>query len=308
MILNRQEHSYEELRELVIAILSSAAENGVNRFEKLMERIALELGEPNAPESERQHFSYGAATQLHPNDAELVLEIVWELFRQGIVTLGLNPANPGWPWLRLSRFGECALQQGLYRFHNKPAFMKALRSETIDISPDAVLYLREAVAAFYTDCLLSTCIMLSVAAESEFLRLLDVAKTSKTYGKYFSRIGDGLNIRAKIMRFGEAIKPILTVLPEIGDLRTERRPEHNANHHPNRAQRGGGALRGPSTLARPSVRLSATLHPTRRAVDAVAAHTGGSGLSATGGIVMKAGSEAGPCAVGRRGSRLEFLG
>jgi hypothetical protein len=92
--------------------------------------------------------------------------------------------------------------------------MKALRSEAIDISPDAVVYLKEAIAAFYTDCLLSSCVMLSIAAESEFLRLLDVAKSSKTYGKHFSRIGDGLSIRAKILRFGEAMKPMLTVLPE----------------------------------------------------------------------------------------------
>jgi hypothetical protein len=211
---HQQEHSYEELREVVINVMLDANANGVDRFEKLLERTALEFCKLGWPEHGQQHFSYGAASQLHPNDAELVLEIVWDLFRQGIVTLGLNASNPGWPWLRLSRFGECALQHGAYRFHNKAEFMKALRSEAIDISPDAVVYLREAVAAFYTDCLLSSCVMLSIAAESEFLRLLDVAKSSKTYGKHFSRIGDGLSIRAKILRFGEAIKPVLTVLPE----------------------------------------------------------------------------------------------
>ena len=207
---NEQEHSYEELRELVIAILLDSGENGVNHFTKLLERAALELCKQNGTECGPQR----SAAQLHAADAELVLEIVWDLFRQGIVTLGLNAANPGWPWLRLSRFGECALQQGLYRFHNKAEFMKALRSEAIDVSPDVAVYLKEAVAAFYTDCLLSTCVMLSVAAESEFLRLLDVAKNSRAYGKYFSRIGDGLNVRAKILRFGEAIKPMLAVLPE----------------------------------------------------------------------------------------------
>lgn len=222
MIPNQYDHSYEELRELIISILLNAPENGVNRFEKLLERTSLELFKQDAHEDEQNRFSYGAAIQLRPKDAELVLEIVWDLFRQGIVTIGLNPANPGWPWLRLSRFGECALQQGLYQFHNKAAFMKTLRSETLDISPDVALYLREAVAAFYTDCLLSTCVMLSVAAESEFLRLLAAAKNNRTYGKHFSQIGDGLSIRAKIMRFGEAIKPILTALPvsatcELGD-------------------------------------------------------------------------------------------
>jgi hypothetical protein len=211
---NQQEHSYEELREIIINILLNANENGVNRFEKLLERTGLELWKQEGPDQTRQHFSYGSAAQLHPSDVELLLEIVWDLFRQGIVTLGLNASNPGWPWLRRSRFGECSLQQGLYRFHNKSEFMKALRSESIDISPDTAIYAKEAVAAFYTGCLLSSCVTLSFAAESEFTRLLDVAKNSTAYGKYFARIGEGLSVRAKILRFGEAIKPLVNLLPE----------------------------------------------------------------------------------------------
>jgi hypothetical protein len=200
-----QEHSYEELREVVIDILLNARENGANRFEKILERTALELA--------GQEAGHGVV-QLHRDDAELILEIVWDLFRQGIVTFGVNASNPGWPWLRLSRFGECALQHGLYRFHNKAEFMKALHSEANDICPEAVVYLKEAVTAFYTGCLLSTCVMLGIAAESEFLRLLETARASRTFGKYFARIGEGLSVRAKIMRFGEAIKPILSLLSE----------------------------------------------------------------------------------------------
>jgi len=211
---SQQEHSYEELREVVINVMLEADVNGVNRFEKLLEKTALELCKQGGLEHAQQHFAHGAAAQLHPNDAELVLEIVWDLFRQGIVTLGSNPSNPGWPWLRLSRFGEYALQHAPYRFHNKAEFMKALRAEATDLAPDTVVYLREAVAAFYTDCMLATCVMLSIAAESEFLKLLEAAKNSRTYGKHFSRIGDALSIRTKIWRFGEAINPILALFPK----------------------------------------------------------------------------------------------
>jgi hypothetical protein len=209
----QQEHSYEELRDVVIDVMLGANDNGVDRFEKLLDKAALELCRRDGLEHGQRHFSFGSAAQLHPNDAELMLEIVWDLFRQGILTLGSNMSNPGWPCLRLSRFGESALQRGPYRLHNNTGFMKALRSEAADISPDTVVYLREAVTAFYTDCLLSACVMLSIAAESEFLRLLNVAKTSKAYGRYFSRIGDGLSIGAKIAQFREAIKPILNFFP-----------------------------------------------------------------------------------------------
>lgn len=211
---NQREHSYGDLREVVIDIVLDAGDQGVDDFDRLLEKTALELGKRDGLAVGRHHFSFGPTAALHPADAELVLEIVWDLARQGILTFGLNPANPGWPCLRRSRFGECALRRAPHRFHNNTGFLKTLRLEAADASPDAVVYLREAVTAFYMDCLLSTCVMLSVAAEGEFLRLLSVAKNSKTYGRHFSRISDALSVGAKISQFREAIKPILPLLPK----------------------------------------------------------------------------------------------
>jgi hypothetical protein len=211
---NQREHSYGDLREVVIEIMLDDSEHGANNLERVLEKTALELCRRDGLAARRQHFSRGAASQLHPSDSELVLEIVWDLARQGILTFGVNASNPSSPCLRPSRFSEYALRHGAHPFHNNTGFMKALRWEAADISPDAVVYLREAVSAFYMDCLLSTCVMLSVAAEGEFLRLLNVAKNSKPYGRYFSRIGDGLNVAVKISQFREAIKPILTLFPK----------------------------------------------------------------------------------------------
>jgi hypothetical protein len=211
---NQREHSYGDLREVVIEIMLDDSEHGTNNLEGFLEKTALELRRRDGLAGGGRHFPRGPASQLHPNDSELVLEIVWDLARQGILTLGVNASNPSSPCLRRSRFSEYALRRGPHPFHNNSGFMKALRWEAADVSPDAVVYLREAVSAFYMDCLLSTCVMLSIAQESEFLRLLSVAKNSKPYGRYFSRIGDGLNVAAKISQFREAIKPILTLFPK----------------------------------------------------------------------------------------------
>jgi len=211
---NQPQHSYEEIRDVVIYMMLNAPSTGVIKFDKLLDLTALALYKQDGAAQARRSFSHGSSTQLHPSDAQLVVEIVWDLFRQGVVTFGLDASNPGWPWLRLSRFGEIALQQNSCRFHDTAGFMKSLHSEVTDISPETYVYLEEAVAAFYSDCLLSTCVMLGAAAEIEFLRLLDVAKNSDTYGRYFSRIGDGLFIRTKISRFQEAVKPLLNFLPK----------------------------------------------------------------------------------------------
>ena len=259
-----QEHSYEELREVVINVLLDARRNGVDRFEKLVDRTCVELslqggqGEPQ---------SSNALPALHPGDAELVLEIVWDLFRQGVLTLGLDLSNPGWPWLRLSRFGECALQHGAYRFHNKVGFMKALRSETIDVSRDAVVYLREAISAFYTDCLLAACVMLGIAAESEFLRVLEAAKRSRIYGQYFShrRWPDGSRQGSAVQGSGGR-----RAFPSTrGRLARSRRCVDCISRVPAFGPQRGGAIYV-RALTRPGVCLSPAFHTVRRAADAVA--------------------------------------
>jgi hypothetical protein len=124
----------------------------------------------------------------HPSyDAELVRDVFWDLFRQGFITLGLNDSNPQWPFFRLSYFGERARQtQSPYRFHDTTSFLKLVRVEVPDISDEAVVYLEEAVAAFHAGCLLASCVMLGVAAEAEFLRLIDVACRSGTHCAAFA--------------------------------------------------------------------------------------------------------------------------
>jgi len=212
MNLNCRERGYGELREAVIGVMLDAGENGVDSFDRLLNKTALELSRrdeatPAPPGSRRP------APGLHPNDSELALEIVWDLIRQGIVTFGLNAPNSGQPWLRCSRLGQRELGQGAHAFHDNSGFLRAVRWEAADVSPGSIVYLREAVSAFYMDCLLSACVMLGIAAENEFLRLLAAAKDSKAHGRYFSRIGDRLGVATKISQFKDAIRPIQGLLP-----------------------------------------------------------------------------------------------
>ena len=265
------QHSYEEIRDIVIKILQNARSNGANNIDKLLDMTAHLLYKQDGATQARSSFSHGSFAQLHPDDSQLVVEIVWDLFRQGIVTLGLDASNPGWPWLRLSRFGEIALRQHSSRFHDTAGFVKLLHAEVTDISPKSVVYFEEAVAAFYSDCLLSTCVMLGAAAEIEFLRLLDAAKNSDTYGRYFSRIGDGLFIRTKISRFQEAIKPLLSFLPMSATNDLELNLNTGQSIIAAARNELGPTVRRQSAIAGPCVHLSAVLHPLCKAGDAVAA-------------------------------------
>lgn len=106
---------------------------------------------------------YESHNNLHPNDAELVRDVFWDLFRQGgVITLGFD-SNPAWPWFRLSYFGEKILKNGdSYRFHETTSFIALIKSQVPDVLPETINYLEEAVSAFYAGCFLAASVMLGV--------------------------------------------------------------------------------------------------------------------------------------------------
>ncbi len=96
----------------------------------------------------------------------------WSAF----ITFGLDDWNPMWPFFRLSHFGQETLDaQKPYRFHDVTGYLAMIKAEVPDISAEAADYLEEAIASFFADCLLASCVMLGVAAEAEFSRLVDAA-------------------------------------------------------------------------------------------------------------------------------------
>jgi hypothetical protein len=198
-------HSYEEIREIVVSILlgQERVSYEPTQFVSLVSGVAEVLCRRDSCE---QH-------QVHRADKELVRDVFWDLFRQGYITIGLDNTNSNWPFFRLSHFGKNSLQtQSPYRFHDATTFLAIVRREIPDISPEAVSYLEEAVGAFYAGCLLASCVMLGVAAEAEFLRLLDGVAASENYRSRFESASREAFIRRKVTKFHAALRPILPSL------------------------------------------------------------------------------------------------
>jgi hypothetical protein len=220
---NLPQHGYEEIRETVIDILLGREKvtyepsQWAHLSSGVGEVFARRRAQPGQPVNRHDQ------TRLDPHDAELVRDVFWDLFRQGFITLGLNDSNSGWPWFRLSHFGQRALlTQSPYRFHDTSSFLNLVKGQIPDVSQEALTYLEEAVAALYADCLLASCVMLGVAAEAELLRLLDVAAGSATHGANFAAIQKLSFIRPKITKFQAALQPLTPSLPKeaIEDLDT----------------------------------------------------------------------------------------
>jgi hypothetical protein len=98
-------HSYEELRAAALDILTERERVAYppNQYEHL----SLGVGEVFARREGRiQHGHHGATYPLDAQDRETLLELFWDLFRQGIITLGLNDNNREFPFLRLTQAGR----------------------------------------------------------------------------------------------------------------------------------------------------------------------------------------------------------
>jgi len=199
-------HTYEEIREVVVGIIlgRSTVTFGPSQWAHLKSGVAEAFARGEARPGQQVHHSQ---QRLSVPDAELVRDVFWDLFRQGFITLGMDDNNEQWPFFRLSHFGAAALtSQSPYRFHDASSFVSLVRAEVPDISPEAVVYLEEAVAAFYAGCLLASCVMLGVAAEAEFLRLAEIAALHATHGSKFSSMRKLIGVRQKIAKFQECLK------------------------------------------------------------------------------------------------------
>jgi hypothetical protein len=207
---NLPRHTYEEIREVVVDILLKPLPDSLTHYSPNQRpSFVVSVGIVFAQREGRREEQ-----RLHPHDAELMRDVFWDLFRQGFITLGVNDSNPIWPWFRLGHFGQQTLQTASpYRFHDTGSFLALVRKEVSDVSTEAVSYLDEAVAAFTLDACLRQCVMLGVAAECEFLRLIDVAIANITHGDAFKPIQRLRFIRQKITKFESTLKPLIPTLP-----------------------------------------------------------------------------------------------
>jgi hypothetical protein len=207
-------HSYEEIRSVVVDILIG--------FEKTQYEVQQFLGLQSAVHEVFARRAQRDRTELRqsPQDRELIRDVFWDLFRQGAITLGLDSNNTNWPFFRLSYFGQKTLaSQSPWRFHDTSSYLTLVRRDAPALSEQANVYLEEAVQAFYAQCLLASCVMLGVAAEAEFLRLLEDCEKFPNLGNRFSKASKKERmISGKIRQFLIAIDDIKA---DLGKQATE---------------------------------------------------------------------------------------
>lgn len=201
-------HSYEEIRSVALDILSGREnvrlEN--SHYDGLKYAIAKVF--------DRREGRHSENFRLDNRDNDIFLELFWDLFRQGIITLGSNDANREFPHFRVTQTGKDILEsQSTYFFHDVSSYEKIIRSEIPAINDVTLLYLKEAMQAFYSGCILSSTVMLGVATEHTFLLLLEKIENNPTHQKTYSSVFKERNILSKFNKFRAVLGKNLIGLP-----------------------------------------------------------------------------------------------
>ena len=204
------DHSYEEIRAAALDVLAGrepSASYAANQIENLNALTAQVFARrENQPEMR--------GIRLSPSDSESLLEVFWDLFRQGIITLGKDNVNPTYPHFRLSRLGRSILEnQDTYFFHDVQSYTRRIKDQVPSIDSVTLLYLQEALQAFRSGCILSSSVMLGVAAEHTFLLLVERVENSSTYATTFTAVSKERLILRKANKFKQVLDQQRKSLP-----------------------------------------------------------------------------------------------
>jgi hypothetical protein len=212
--MNLPAHTYEEIREVVVDILLKRVtvhyppEQWGHLRSGVAEVFSRRESKPGQPSLHPDQI------RLHGADAELVRDVFWDFVPAGLYYSGSGRCKSSMALVSAQLLRETHFVGAKpYRFHDPTSFLDLVRCEIPDISAEALVYLGEAVSAFYAGCLLASCVMLGVAAEAEFLRLAEAAAQHTTHGPNFVALASRHLIRQKIAKFQDCLKPLLPALP-----------------------------------------------------------------------------------------------
>lgn len=211
------EHSFEEIRSVALDILAGREQTAYSpdQFGHMLTGIAEVFTRREGPSgsSGGRHITGGTPQPL-PADADKFLEVFWGLFRDGIITLGLNSSNREFPFFRLSEFGKRLVKDsGAYFFHDVSTYEALIRKEVSAIDDVTMIYLKEAMQAFRSGCILSASVMLGVATEHTFLVLIETIENNSTHAATFANVSKERTILQKVNKFMGILDQQLKSLP-----------------------------------------------------------------------------------------------
>jgi len=190
-------HSYEEIRKAALDILAEREKH--NAYPTQYENLRLDVG---SILEERETGKRPLQPSMSQEDSELFLEVFWDFFRQGIITLGMDNSSREFPFFHVSANGKRIIEsQEAYFFHDLSSYETVIKENIPSIDGTTLIYLKEAMQSFLSGCVLASSVMLGVATEHTFLKLLETIKRNNTYGTTFQKVFEQKTLLHKLNKF-----------------------------------------------------------------------------------------------------------
>lgn len=139
---------------------------------------------------------------VHPQVLpDYILRAFWQLVIEGIVVPGLNASNPKFPFFCITEYGEQVLATDSPNPNDPDGYLSRLSARVTNPDATVLAYLAESLSGLHRGNLISSTVMLGVAAERVFLLLCDslaVALTQENERDEFKRILDRYAMKPKL--------------------------------------------------------------------------------------------------------------
>jgi hypothetical protein len=150
---------YSLLREAILQQIRAGSEHGVHggQIHNFQNVVDLDPPRPNA-------------SLEFPR---MLVDVFWELAATGIIAPGNGPAQPNFPWFRVTPYGRRVLAAPDYQPYDRTGYIRLLSQRIESVDPTVLAYLDESLETFGRANTVAAMVMLGVAAERVFNLLCD---------------------------------------------------------------------------------------------------------------------------------------
>ena len=113
---------------------------------------------------------------------------MWDLIVERILTVGLNECNPGWPFVRLSEYGESVVKEGALPYYDPEEYGMVINSIVPAVDEVIKQYAIEGINCFRQRLFFASAVMFGAAAEKTILILFESIAKAETDHKIKAKL------------------------------------------------------------------------------------------------------------------------
>ena len=160
----------EEMRGLLMQAMRQAGWSQVADLEIAAGNLKAKM---QGVTPQQRGFVSDGRGYLERGEATLINELIWSFIVQGILVPGTNDSNQGWPFLRLTDYGQRCVHEHQILPHDPDGYLKDFLGEIPSADPVVLEYLAEALQCYLRDLNRAASVMLGAASEKAVLLLID---------------------------------------------------------------------------------------------------------------------------------------